>query len=170
VLHFATIDWERFTSKIRWYQCWEFLQNRWDRRLIELYRWYHKAFHIPPEQRLQMPSEWTDGYGPEIDLLGVPTEEFYRWDKDLIRLFGEHGTKKFRRLAIWDVDWNSMCSTIKRSESDGSLGDPRSKLDRWIHAWLERTQPCHSMFSPSRSFRQRLTDRLVEKLLSLAGW
>ena len=34
VMHFSTIDFDRFKSKVRWYQCWEFSKHKWDGRLV----------------------------------------------------------------------------------------------------------------------------------------
>jgi len=170
VLHLSTIDWRRFTSKIRWYEAWEFLLQRWDKRLVQLYRLYHTSFYIPKDKMVDLPSEWTDGYGPDINILDVPTEPFYRWDREMIRLFREHGTKKFRKLAVWDVDWNAMYRLIYQSEPSDPINDPRSRFDRWVHSRLEKTQPFYSHFPPCRSRIGRYSERVFQKVVSLAGW
>jgi glycosyltransferase involved in cell wall biosynthesis len=95
VLHFATIDFERFKSKVRWYQCLEYIKGRWEGRLIDLYRWYHRDFHIPGEYIKTLPDEWIKGYEAEIDLLDITEEPYYRWDIEMIRLFADEGTKNF---------------------------------------------------------------------------
>ena len=167
-MHLSTIDWARFASKIRWYQAWEFLQGRWDRRMIELYRWYHRDFHTPEEKSSPLQPVWTEGL--PVDILDVPTQPYYRWDEEMIRLFHEHGTERFRKLALWDVDWNSLLEKISETGAARSIDDPRSPLDRWIHSWLEKTQPYHSHFPLRRKRLKRLSDWLLSKLFSIAGW
>ena len=105
VMHFSTIDFERFKSKIRWYQCWEFSKHRWDGRLVKLYRWYHKDFCIPSDQVRPLPNEWIAGYGSSMHLLDVPKQDYYRWDEEMLRLFATHGTK--------------MCTSSSAKEKSG---------------------------------------------------
>ncbi len=170
VMHFSTIDFGRFKSKVRWYQCWEFLKDRWQGRLIELYRWYHRDFCVPDRLVRPLPDDWVSGYGPSIDLLGVPTQTFYRWDEEILQLFDAHGTSKFRKLAIWDQDWEAMHELIKKSPPPRSLRDPRSWLERTVHSWLERTQPFYSHGAEPPNRLGRLSHSVVERVLGTAGW
>jgi hypothetical protein len=170
VMHFATFDWERFKSKIRWYQCWEFLNQKWNRRLVQLYRTYHRYFAIPDHMIQQLPKEWCAGYDPSIDLLGLPTEDFYRWDVEILRLFAQHGAKKFSKIAIWDQDWRRMHERIHGRPAPADFGDPRSRVERWAHDWLERTQPLYRDKAPPPRRRHQLRDGLISKALGYLGW
>ena len=170
VLHLSTIDWARFTSKVRWYQAWEFLHERWNKRLVPLYRFYHACFCIPPDQIVDLPPEWTDGYGADINILDVPSEPFYRWDLEMIRLFGEYGTGKFKRLDLWDVDWDAMHRLIFQSKPLKPIIDPRSGFDRWVHSRLGKTQRFYALFPPQLSRGDRYFERVFQKVVSLAGW
>jgi hypothetical protein len=170
VMHFSTIDFDRFKSKIRWYQCWEFSKHRWDGRLVQLYRWYHRDFHVPRHQVRPLPNEWTTGYGPSMHLLDVPKHDYYRWDEDLLRLFVEQGTNRFSKIALWDQDWEIMYKRINGSSAPLKLSDPRSRIEKWVHAWLERTQPFYSHYAPPLSRVGRLYHRCFEKLFGYLGW
>ena len=170
VLHFSTTDFDRFRSKIRWYQCYEYLKGRWDGRFVELYRWYHRDFYIPPEQKLALPAEWVDGYKPEVDLLDVKTSPYYRWDREMLQLFQQHGTKRFRKLAVWDVNWADMHKAIYGTPPPADLEDPRTPIDRNIQSYLEKTQRYYSHFAPKRRRRDVYRDRVYRKLAKIAGW
>lgn len=170
VLHLSTIDWGRYTSKIRWYQAWELLQGKWDKKLFGLYRFYHTCFHIQKDRIAELPPEWTEGYGPGISILDVPTESFYRWDREMLDFFREHGAWRFRRLNLWNVDWIAMHRLIFHSEPSGSIADPRSKFDHFVHWWLEKTLPYHSLFPSARGRLVKHSEWIVRKIASLAGW
>jgi hypothetical protein len=174
VLHLATMDERRFRSRIRWYQCWELLHGRdvrngrWDGSLARLYRNYHRDFFVADHLVRPLPAEWIHGYG--IDLLDVADRDFHRWDAEILTMFATHGTRAFRKLAIWDVDWGAMHERVHGRPSPVSLADPRSWLDRWIQRWLERTQPAYSHGAAPLPWTARLRHRLLERSLALAGW
>lgn len=170
VFHLATLDWARYTSKIRWYQCWEFLQGRWDNRLVDLYRWYHQDAVIPDNKKAPIPESWTTGYPDGIDIFETKDQPFFRWDRAILEFFTEYGPKKFRKLAIWDVDWQKLHHEIFGTEPSKELRDPRSRLDRSFHAWLAKTQIYHSRYPdyPERSVKTK--DFIFRQLASLSGW
>jgi hypothetical protein len=169
VMHLSTLDFDRFKSKIRWYQCWEHSRNRWDGRLVDLYRWYHRDFCVPTAEVRPLPNDWIEAYGA-TRLLEVAKQDYYRWDEDILRLFMKHGTARFRKLALWDVDWERMYQRINGSHAPFALKDPRSVLDKWVHDWLERTQPFYSHYAPRLSVSARVFHRGFEQLLKCLGW
>jgi glycosyltransferase involved in cell wall biosynthesis len=174
VMHFATMDAPRFRSRIRWYQCWEFLHERhicngrWDGNLIQLYRDYHRDYFVAKHLARPVPAEWVAAYGD--DLLDAPSQSYYRWDEDILRLLIEHGPRTFRKVAIWDVDWDQMYRRIHGGRPPVSLVDPRSRLERWVHRWCERTQPAYSHGAPPMRIADQVTHRALGKCLALAGW
>jgi len=173
-IHFATMDAPRLRSKLRWYQCWEFLNNRgtingrWDGSAAALYRDYHREFHVASRLVQPLPDEWVAPYGP--DFLGLPELEFYRWDAEVLRMMIAHGTSAFRKLAIWDVDWESMYRRVHGSDAPVKLRDPRSWTDRLVHRWLERTQPAYSHGGQALHWSHRLRHRVLRRCLTLCGW
>jgi len=170
VMHLSTMDFRRFESKVRWYQCWEFLQHRWDGKLVDMYRQYHRDFCIPTAATRKLPNEWLEAYGPGVNVTYVPHQEYYRWDEAMLDLFLKHGTKKFRKISVWDHDWNQMHKLVKGQPAPVSLKDPRSRTERWVHSWLERTQPFYSHYGPGRSILARAQHRILEKGLRYLGW
>ncbi len=158
VLHFQYTDWERMRSKQRWYQCWERLHHP-EKRAVTLYRQYHHM-DVAVASAAPMRPEWTAAYASAGVDLGDPTAKpAYWWDREVLSFFREHGTAPFRRLDIWDVDW-----AARRRALGGTgtypVADPRSALDRRVHAWLARTQ----------ARADRVPVRAAQRLLRLAGW
>jgi hypothetical protein len=171
VLHYSVAEFERFKSKIRWYQCWELLHQANHRGYLSLYRWYHKDFCVPESERRALPAEWTAGYTKRgIDLHSFAQEAPYRWDKEILKLFSDHGVDKFRRLAVWNVDWRQRYQEIHGNRAPRTIFDPRNWLERGVHGWLERTQRYYSHFEVPQTKLQRVYLRGVQKLLHWCGW
>ena len=170
VMHYIGTDPLKWRSKIRWYQCWELL-NKPQSRPGQLYRFYHRDFSIPPHEIKTIPKQWLDGYAQQgIDMTSIRSEGMYRWDKEMLQLFAEHGTAKFKRLAIWDVNWSKLYEELNSDKPQIDFGDPRTWLDKSIHTWLRRTQPYFSHYGPPVSRLRSFYFRFIHKILRLYGW
>jgi glycosyl transferase family 2 len=168
LMHYCLIDRERFRSKIRWYQCFEHINLH--KKPLELYRFYHQDLFVSPSVIQPVPWEWIQEYEKRgIDISTVQREGLYRWDKEVLRYFEKYGTAKFRRLAIWDANWNNLYRDHHPLGPKKKFPDPRKRLTRLVHRWLEWTQPdfCHYA---TRSIRRRLVYRLAKTSLGLLGW
>ena len=118
----------------------------------------------------RVPSQWIEGYQQRgIDMSTVNRDRIYRWDREVLRYFNEHGTEKFRRLAIWDVDWSKLRNEQYPQESAKDLSDPRSKFDRLVHRWLEVSQRDFSLYA-NPWVGKKLVHNLVQKALCSLGW
>lgn len=150
LIHLQYLDIDRVRSKHRWYQMWEFL-NIPNTKPVKLYRKYHHMDSIPKELLLPIPQSWLSEY--EMRGIGIfdylKMDEFW-WDSEVNKWFSEHGTRKFRRIAIDD-----------RSKFGTEV---RSSLDRLIFSYLRKTQPHY------RSLRYNLTFVLIyacDRIISL---
>ena len=160
VLHLQHLDTERMESKQRWYQMWERIEQP-DRRLIQIYRRYHHMYAIAPHDRHPLPASWLDGYtAMGIDLLATSPAPAHYWDEQVMDMITEHGPEPFRRLDLWSVDWSKRAMALGRPLPPGLCTDPRSRLDRYISGWLERTQP--------KATQPRI--RWMQRALRLLGW
>jgi len=160
VLHYQFTDWERMRSKHRWYQCWERL-NQPSKSAIGIYREYHHMDAITINERMSINHAWLAGYEQQsIDMTSTNSESSYRWDREILALFAEHGVQKFKRESIWDKSWPSLSRNLQFNESPNSFLDPRSFPDKLVHAWLRRTQ----------SHASTLLVRFIDQLLSYIGW
>ena len=158
VLHYQYANWARMTSKQRWYQCWERL-NHPEKRAITIYRQYN-FMHADVRRAQPLRPKWLEGYEQlGIDMRSIPSEPHYHWDREVTEMLRTHGTERFRKLAIWDVDWTEMGHRIGYNVN-GELADPRSPFERTVHRWLRMTQP--NMLNP--------LVRLIQKSLQVAGW
>lgn len=160
VLHYQYTDWERMKSKQRGYQCSERVSNP-AKRAIPLFRQYHVMDAFPPEQIHPMQDCWLEDYEKRgIDMRGVSQERLYRWDREIIEKFLRHGTGTFRKLNVWDRDWESVAKQLDIRFVNESLKDPRTAMEKRVHRWLASTQPqC-----------MKVKVRAVQQALRLMGW
>jgi glycosyltransferase involved in cell wall biosynthesis len=168
LMHYCLADTDRFESRVRWYQCFEHLSL--NKKPIDLYRYYNKIRFISPQAIAKVPREWIAGYQERgIDMSSVNRDVSYRWDHEVLAYFREHGTRKFKRLAIWNVDWSRLRDERYPGEFPQNLSDPRSKFDKFVHRWLEFSQPDFSLHACPK-FGKRLFHKSVGKVLGLLGW
>ena len=67
--------------------------------------------------RRPLASELCEFYAQHgIDMFKTNVEHTYWWDREILRLFREHGVERFAGLDVWDTDWE------KRRQSAVSLG------------------------------------------------
>jgi glycosyltransferase involved in cell wall biosynthesis len=167
VMHYAFTDLDRAKSKSRWYQCWEML-NRPEQGAAWIFRFHQKDMVIPDREIKALPTAaWLAGYEERgIDMKTVFRNSAYRWDREVLELFEHHGTKKFKKLDIWNVNWSELQRRIAPETATGDLRDPRSVSDKVIHRWLRFVQPYYSHYNPPRP----LYTKIIDKLLKVIGW
>ena len=158
VLHLQFVDWPRMKSKQRWYQCWERLEHP-AKRPVTLFRQYN-YMDADLGRATPLPAAWTARYDAEGIALGATDgAPFHHWDRDVLGWMATHGPDRFRRLAVWDVDWNRV-NAVAGVAPGRRFDDPRTPFERRVLAWLARTQP-HA---------DRLPVRIAQKLLHPLGW
>jgi hypothetical protein len=168
LMHYCMMDHDRFDSRLRWYQCWELLNAT--KRPFELYRFYHTDLFVPPNMITPVPPEWIQGYEQGgIDMTTVKGQGIYRWDKEVMQFFDEHGTEKFKRLAIWDTDWSRLYAELYPDKPRKRFSDPRSRFDKLVLHWLRATQRNYG-FHAKPNYGQKLYQRSVRKVLRPLGW
>jgi glycosyltransferase involved in cell wall biosynthesis len=169
VLHYAFVDWKRMESKQRWYQCLERINKL--RRPIDIYRFNHKDTHVAADEIRALPGEWIGAYMERgIDMTSIHTPRYYQWDQRVLELFKEHGTRMFRKLAIWGVDWNHLHGIVFGRAPDEPIMDPRSPFEKAVHHWMGRTQHYYSQYGPKPGVVRKFYFRVVNKLLKYIGW
>ncbi|HEY9692530.1 MAG TPA: glycosyltransferase family 2 protein [Oculatellaceae cyanobacterium] len=159
VLHYQYTDWERMKSKHRWYQCLERIKNP-QRSAIDIYRQYHHM-DVPVTDTNQMPSSWFGTYeNAGIDMTSILREKNYWWDKEVLDFFDKYGIQTFAKEAIWDVDWNNQYQLCFQENPKIDLSDPRTRLEKWAHNWLQSTQVNPYTFKA----------KVINKWLKASGW
>jgi len=160
VMHYQFTDWQRMESKHRWYQCWERLKHP-SRRPIKIYRQYHHMYAVSDDSISNILPEWINGYEKrEIDMTSIVCENIYWWDKEVLNFLKTWDSSKFRKEAIWDIDWADLARKLNCNNHGYEFSDPRSRIDKYIHLWLKKTQP----------YSMKLHIRIIEKILSLWDW
>jgi Glycosyl transferase family 2 len=159
VVHFQYVAWERMVSKHRWYQAWEYIKHR-QKGPLQIYREYRHMYGSWDKGEIHsVQPEWLSGYKRAgIDFESLTSEPVTWWDKEVLQMLQQHGTKTFRKIDIWDKDWNQVA--ILTGAEGADLRDPRSVFERVTHRLLKATQ----------SRRSRLDVRAFERLLRSTGW
>lgn len=146
VLHFQYVSWNRMRSKQRWYQAWEHL-NFPSKRPIQLFRQYNHMYAWPKSEIQPLRSEWIDGFDKaSVDFKALSSNGPTWWDMEVLGMIKRYGASKFRKIDIWDMNWELLNRQIDSSENSSSLRDPRNLLERWIHTLLRKTQVIQSTF------------------------
>ena len=139
VLHFQFVVGDRVASKHRWYQAWERV-NHPQKRALQIFREYHHMHGSWEKNEIHpLRPEWLDEYQRAgVDFRSLAGEEITWWDRELVQMLLEHGPQHFRKLAIWDKDWNEEARMMARG--DVNLKDPRSTAEKVAHRLLTATQ------------------------------
>jgi len=157
VLHYQYANWERMKSKQRWYQCYEVLEHP-EKRPVTIFRQYH---HMDASVKgaTGFPDTYFDGYEDRgIDMTKVAAKSHYYWDEELVHLFIDHGVDPFRKVNVWEKDWEVLRSHL--GVNGRTIRDPRTRFERAVHRWLADTQKKHDT----------LPVRVLQKILQLVGW
>ena len=168
LMHYCQYDRDRFLSRIRWYQCYEHITVK--KRPIELYRFYQQDLFGPSSVVEPLPRQWIQGYEEQgIDMSSVTRQPSYYWDREVLRFFEKYGTAKFKRLAVWDTNWDQIYRLLHSKDPEQPLADPRSAFDKLVQRWLKATQRDWSLGAPHRPGR-KLAHKWVQRALRLIGW
>lgn len=159
VLHFQYVSWQRMRSKQRWYQAWETIQYP-EKSALQIFRQYNHMFGSWNESEIHpVRPEWLERYQQAgIDYRTLKPEPVTWWDKEVISMLRQHGPARFRKTALWDVDWRVIAGAL--GISDNAFRDPRSVVEKFAHLALKRTQ----------GNRERWTTVAFERALRLLGW
>jgi hypothetical protein len=159
LLHLQYTDLARSESKNRAYQVQEWLLT--PRRPVRLFRRFNPMVGIGPADKHPVLTEWIDGFAQQgIDWTAIHIDGSYRWDPVVLHELISHGASFFRKLDIWDFDWQKMASRNGIDTKGYDLRDPRSTIERAVHTFLRRTQPI--MGNP--------IVRMAQQLLRVWGW
>ena len=138
VLHYQYLDWARMKAKHRWYECLEHLKYP-GKSPTRLYRQYHHM-DVSWARKDAVDWNWFRGYEHRgIDVTSIEVEPHPYFEAETLKLLAEHGAARFRRLAIWDVNWVDLARYHQLPDPE-RFRDPRSKFQRAWHRWLRRSQ------------------------------
>jgi hypothetical protein len=159
LLHYQYADAARSQSKNRSYQVQEWIDN--PTRPIRLFRRFNAALATAESSHQPIRDEWVRGFADEgVRWDRIEVDGVYRWDREVLEAILKHGPRFFRRLDIWDVNWEEIAQLHGVPLKGLNIHDPRSFSERRIHQWLRKTQP---------QMGSSIT-RLVQRALRVAGW
>lgn len=138
LLHLQYVDEERTESKRRAYHVQEWLVS--PTQPILLFRRLNPLRRIRRRDIQPLESDWTEGFIQDgVDWRRFRKDGVYRWDGIVARAIAAKGARYFRRLDIWDTDWNAIASAHGLEFRPPK--DPRNFMDKAIHRFLRKTQP-----------------------------
>ena len=159
VLHFQYSVPARLYSKHRWYECFEKIKYP-ERNNIDIYRQYHHI-DLPVEEIEEIDHKWLEKLQDNhINILDIKDDGKHWWDMHVCKLFDDYGVGYFKKQAIWYVNWNAIYQTYPDRKQNNYISDPRNFLDKWVHAWLAKSQPHPFKFM----------NKVINKLLRLFKW
>jgi glycosyltransferase involved in cell wall biosynthesis len=160
IMHFQNVNEMRMESKHRWYKCWERLKYP-NKRTLPIMRLYDRYRATTLQNTCQVPDDWLKGYeNIGISSLANETCNWFWWDDEVVSWIEKHGFTAFQKLNIWDKKWIKNLALNIRSCEQKDPHDPRSVLDKMIHAWVFATRKHPSM---------KLV-RIIDRLFSLVGY
>ena len=126
VLHYALTRLDHQAAKARFYSAQENLHGTSPlyrrRALYSRQRDWGSYGRLEPTRR-----EWLAGWEDlGIDLHGIPREEFYWQDFEMLRLFGRHGARRFWLDDVWGFDWEACRRCALEWELPGIPAQPVS--------------------------------------------
>ena len=104
--------------------------------------------------------DWLDAYRSSK----VVRRPYYWYDLEVFKFFDQYGVDKFRKLNIWDTDWQSKARVLGKQ---GNYQDPRMRLDKWIHRFIERHREELKMRT---TLKWKLINKFGNTVLRVFGW
>jgi hypothetical protein len=159
VIHFQFTDWNRMLCKHRWYQCLEVI-NYPDKSAIDIYRQYHHMDEIDKIDIFIIPTEWINDYKSfGINILQINKEEKIWYDEQTLKLFDSYGIEKFKKIDIWDVNWDKK-KRLWNFDNSFMVQNPQSLKNKVLILWLK--------FSQNKIDKKifRRLDRVITKLVN----
>jgi hypothetical protein len=165
LLHYAYIDPERLLSKHRMYKCFELIENNnrpW--RICITYQDTQIKDYGKPI--LLMQDEWLKGFNWLESYRETVTgkENCYWYDEEVLNYFDKFGKEKFRKINIWDIDWNKKAQLLGRK---GDYKDPRSMYEKWVHRFIEQNREDLKI---KQNFKYKAIRLFGKTVLHVLGW
>lgn len=155
ILHLQYTDWERMKMKHRWYQCFERISFP-EKKPLDIYRQYHHMDSLQKQDFQDVPACWIDQYNSlGVDVKSTSDLKNYHWEEKILNYFDEKGTRFFRKMAIWDINWIEKAENYGR-ENPSKYKDPRTVVDVLVQNILFHTQN-----KQNKKFYRRL-DRVLK--------
>ena len=165
LLHYILIEPERMFSKHRWNKCFEVVElgkRPWP--MCIMYQDREIKHYGSPI--ISVRDEWVNGYEwlEEYRLKKEDMGKCYWYDEQVLDYLDKYGINKFRKLNIWDVDWNQKAQLLGRA---GKYSDPRSIVEIWVHKFIEKHREDLKM---RRGLKWKVVCKFGETVLRSMGW
>lgn len=131
VLHYQHIEPQRLLSRHRFYKCVDII-DKGTRPWAASIEWQDKEVKSYGLPIVPVDHAWLKGYTwlDEFRSQREPANKVYWWDEEVLNYFDRYGIDRFRKINIWDIDWNAKAQLLGRQ---GDYSDPRSPFEVWVH-------------------------------------
>lgn len=124
-LHFALVRSHEYRARQRYYAAIENLRGT--KPLLQRLAYYSpQVYERELYRNLEaVPPEWLDGWRRKgIGFDSFASSEINSYNREVLRLFRAHGTRKFRWDDLWDVDWRQLAAAFAPEFQDFSPAPP----------------------------------------------
>lgn len=129
-LHLGDVPVIRNYKKHSWYLMWEFLNKEYTPLDININ--YRKTVNSSNKAVKPLKKNWLpSGRFPQI--LDISADTVTWWDIEILNWLQEYGEAKFRRIDIWNYNWNL---TGQKLGIGKVISDPRAPVDKAIMNYI----------------------------------
>lgn len=161
VLHYALVRPSAVAAKSRWYSALENTLGTCANPLKRRAR-YHDMMDFAGTARIEpVDHRWLAGWEAQgIRMRGDAAPTSYWYDDEVLRLFAQHGERKYWWDDIWDVDWESLRQDARARGVTGIPSDPITGPPAASRALLGLIDPPYRL---QRELRALVTPRHVKE-------
>jgi glycosyltransferase involved in cell wall biosynthesis len=157
VLHYSALRPRALAAKLRWYSVIENVRGTCPRVFKRRLRYAMHVDFTGAGRVERSPVEWFRGWEDAgIDMRSVAQEKYHWYDFEVLRLFDEHGARKFWLDDIWDFDWEACREHAKGLNISGVADAPVDAPPRALVLAMRVLSRLHRI---QRRLRHRLTGR-----------
>lgn len=165
LLHYIYVEPQRMFSRHRWYKCFEFIENHkspWE----VCVKYQDSKIKTYNSAVVPLNEEWTRGFSWLNQFKAGPcdTDKVYWWDQEILNYFDARGVEKFRKINIWDADWNKIARLLGREEK---YSDCRSGFEKYVHNYIQKHR---DELKLRQTLQARLVNRFARTVLVKLGW
>lgn len=145
VMHYGFVSKERVESKYRWYLVFEFLKGHEHVARLNSKYFSSKVFENASNFDKNLLKVYSDNgidmFSIQYDLINSTIhsgklstwsmQQVFWWDKEILDLIIQHGSKRFKRVDIWAINWRLVAENLGYDNLN-QFNDPRNAIDKII--------------------------------------
>lgn len=139
-LHLGDVPQIRNYKKHSWYLMWEYLNK--GTSPLDLNINYRKSRNLPEKEIKVIDEKWIPA-GTLPEALDIQADSLTWWDLEILNWLKSYGEARFKRIDIWDYNWNLLSEKVEYSRK---INDPRSLMDKAIMQYINKVKYRKNIF------------------------